>query len=63
MHHHRQPATKMLQSKHWVVSVDLHFKMKYLSLFISLLVIQNVFGEEDPGLTGEANDIPEGKEN
>ena len=59
--HHRQPATKMLQSKHWVVSVDLHFKMKYLSLFISLLVIQNVFGEEDPGLIEEANDIPEGK--
>ena len=36
--------------------------MKYLSLFISLLVIQNVFGEEDPGLIEEANDIPEGKE-
>ena len=34
--------------------------MKYLTLFISLLMIQFVFGEEDPGVE-ESNDIPEGK--
>ena len=34
--------------------------MKYL-IFISLFLIQFVFGEEDPSFEEELNDIPEGK--
>ena len=52
----------MLQSTNSSVSVDLPLKMKYLTLFIYLLV-QSVFGEEDPSFGEENNDIPEGKQN